>query len=187
VDWPHNNHYQLRPRIEAGRWQWIPWDSDVVLGSPYVVFADYNMYDHVSGRHRLHVDWSTLHFRSLLGNRDFRERFVRRAEELTRTVLEPEHVEETIESLAAELRTDISFETDRWGSTPETWEKNVEQLIRFVRLRDEAFREHTAAFASGSNDPAQLGSTGILMALGAEEDFPILPESLFDFVLRMMK
>ncbi len=186
VDWPHNNHYQLRPRIKEGKWYWIPWDSDVVLGSPYVVFADYDMYDHVSGNHRLFVDWSTLHFRSLLANSHFRIRFVRRATELLETVLNPSYVESLIEDLAEELREEISFETDRWGSSPEIWEKNVIQLIRFVRLRDTAFREHTEHFRLESNDPSKLGSVGILKTFSGTE-VQLKPEPLFEFVMRQIE
>jgi hypothetical protein len=187
VDWPHNNHYQLRPRIPGGKWDWIPWDSDVVLGSPYVVFADYNMYDHVSGNHRLHADWSTLHFRSLLANREFRDRFVRRAEDLISTILHPERVEEKVANLASQLRADIDFETDRWGSSPEEWEKNVIQLNRFVRLRDAAFRVHTEEFKEESNDHAKWGSAGILLEFAEERSHGRTPERLFDFTLRQSR
>ncbi|MCA9446937.1 MAG: CotH kinase family protein [Candidatus Omnitrophica bacterium] len=183
VDWPHNNHYQLRPRMTGAKWQWIPWDSDVVLGSPYVVFADYNMYDHVSGSHRLHADWSTLHFQSLMVNSDFRERFVRTVEELLSTVLSPDHVIEEIDRLAAEIRPDISFETDRWGSSAEDWEKNVEQLRRFVRLRDTAFREHTAEFESEGMDLSKLGPVGILRTISKSAQ-SLAPEDLFNFAVR---
>lgn len=184
IDWPHNNHYQLHPGTETGRWIWIPWDNDVVLGSPYVVFADYDMHRHVSGRHRLKVDWSTLHFRCLLGNESFRTRFVERTHERMESVLDRRNVQERIAQLAENLRPDIAFETDRWGSSPEEWEKNVDQLIRFVKLRDKAFREHTQAFAVRTRDPAHQGSVGVLRAFAAASEADWTASNLFEFALR---
>ena len=68
----------------------------------------------------------------LLENEEYRELFARRASVLLSGVLSDEHVLETIDAMAEELRPEIEMDRERWGGSAETWEANVQRMRDYV-------------------------------------------------------
>lgn len=140
-DWPFTNVVQFRPETQGGRWQWIIWDSDLSLGlRPWSVVEQTTIEQALdptyAGGTGLPTDGrDTILLRALLENPAFYGRFVSRWQGLMETVLAPENVVAEIDALAAELEPHIAFETARWGSSPEAWRGQVEELRQFARAR----------------------------------------------------
>lgn len=84
-----------------------------------------------------------LLLQGLLENPAYRERFLRRTEELLNTALSAEAMTARIERLAAELRPDIGYEEARWAA-PTAWEDNVAALKRWAGQRPQALRRQLA-------------------------------------------
>ena len=148
ADWPHSNTYQVRPRVPNGIWRWIPWDSDFVMGSPTWMSAETDLYSHVNGEHIIgpQYNWSTLYFRKLVENAEFQIQFANRVADLLNSTLRSDNVTQAINEEAARIRSEISFETDRWGSSLQEWERNVSRMVGFAEQRDDYFRVHTRRF-----------------------------------------
>jgi hypothetical protein len=144
-DWPHHNVRQFRPRVQGGRWQWMPWDTDSGFGAypvyPYSrVESDWVQhvleYNHPKSEGR-----DLLILRSLLDTPTSLERFLSRAADLLNTTLAPQSVIGHIDALAAELEPDIAYETIRWPNSAD-WRANVEELREFARRRPFFVRQH---------------------------------------------
>lgn len=146
LDWPQNNTYQVRSREGDTRWRWILWDTDLVFGSPNWVPWDVNMYNHVNGGHIAGANWSTLHFRKFKDAPAFRTLFVNRLADLLSTTLATSRVRSAVDTAAAELRPDITFETSRWGSSSGTWENNISQMKSWASARNGYVYDHTRSF-----------------------------------------
>lgn len=139
-DWPHMNIYWARPRVDTGLWRWIPWDSDISFNAlPHHP----DMYRHMDGAHDEREDWSTLAFRRMQHNPEFRTLFVNRVADLLDTTLKPTHVAGVVDQMADRIRADIAFETNRWGSTASVWESNINNMKTWAASRETAFRNYT--------------------------------------------
>lgn len=141
-DWPHHNVYQIRPRVQGGRWHWMFWDSDHGFGAN----LDSQVSTNVIGR-VLDYDYPTtfgrdaLLLRKMLENPEFLGWFLSRAADLLNTTLAPRSVIAHIDALAAELEPDIAYETIRWSSSVD-WESNIQALRGFARRRPDFVRQH---------------------------------------------
>jgi len=128
-DWPHNNQLAFRIRKPGERWRWILWDVDAGF-IPYGLYFD--TLDWASRDHE-----TTVIFRKLLENSEFRNAFIVRFTDLMNTMFSPENVISMVDSFASVIRDDITFETNRWGSSPEEWEQAglVGELYDFANKR----------------------------------------------------
>jgi hypothetical protein len=118
------------------------------MGSPTWISVKSDLYPHVNGEHILgsQFNWSTLHFRKLVENPEFRTRFANRVADLLNSTLRSDKVTEAINEEASRIRSEISFETERWGSSPQAWEQNVSRMMSFAEARDDYFWVHTRRF-----------------------------------------
>ena len=115
-DWPHNNYIAFKPRKQDSIWRWILWDMDAC-------FIFYGLYFNM-------LEWAisdtvenTLILKSLLKNENYKNKFINRYADLMNTILSPAYCINLIDSLASVIRNDIDYETDKWGSSPESWEE----------------------------------------------------------------
>jgi hypothetical protein len=141
-DWPQHNVNQFRPRSQGGRWSWLFWDSHLTFAQGYRSQPDH---PRIAGVLRSeHPDTEgrdTLLIRKLLENPEFFNRFLTRAADLLNTTFLPDSVIARIDSLAAVLEPDISYEIGRWSSE-EDWETNLASVRDFARLRPEFMRQN---------------------------------------------
>jgi len=142
TDWPFQNEYQFRPRVQGGRWHWLLWDSDYGFGSDHYSDVNWDMIDRVLNyNHPQTGGRDLLLLRKLLENPSFFEQFVSRAADLLNTTLAPESVTAHIDALAAELEPNIHYEAIRWSSSV-NWETSVQELRDFARQRPDFVRQH---------------------------------------------
>lgn len=135
-DWTHHNVFSYRLRQEGALWRWILWDMDGCFGSYGV--------SHNTLEFATRDDPSTLILRKLLENQSYRNLFINRFADLLNSAFTYAQVNYLIDSLANVIRNDIGYETDKWGSSPQSWEQDgVDgQLRDFAQNRPDIVRSH---------------------------------------------
>jgi len=142
-DWPGNNNKQWRPH--GGKWRWMLFDTDFGFG-----IWDNNAYEvntldfalEANGPFWPNPPSSTLLFRRLVANIDFRNKFINQfADELNSRFL-PEKVEQHIENSALNIASEVLDHYNRWGGSIDQHYTKVEQMIRFGNLRPSRIKNH---------------------------------------------
>ena len=171
-DWPFNNSYCVRPRVADGVWWWVPWDTDAAMGTDATKPFDY---DGVALLRTL------LPLQAALdrGAPDYDDVYAERWLVLRNLTLRPDLVSAVIDARAAEIRDDLTFETDTWGSDPATWEANIQRMHDYAEARDDYFSQQVHAQLRAGDDVAVTvdGSAGGTILL-AERAIPTLPWTL---------
>ena len=143
TDWPGNNNKQWR--VKDGKWRWILYDTDFGFGT-----WDANAFQNNTLLFALEPNgpfWpnppaSTLLFRKLVENINFRNKFVNQfADELNSRFIR-ERVEEHIENVAANVASEIPDHYDRWGGNTSQHNQKVDDMIRFGNFRPYRIKEH---------------------------------------------
>ncbi len=147
-DWPYNNQFMFRPRGEDGLWHWILWDMDRTLNfRPEAVFNNLLQYatsdEVIEYEEARNLYSSSKILVKLLENETYRIGFINRFMDLMNTVLLPLNARAVIDSLVMGIEQDITFETERWGSSPNEWRTNLDRRLRaFADERPGYLRDH---------------------------------------------
>lgn len=155
-DGPGHNCKFWRPRTPSGRFRWLLYDTDHSFGlQTFVPAVGYNpgayadntiaYYREPDGPSWPNPPESTFLFRKILENYRFRDRFVNRLADLLNSVFTDSAVSSSVQEIHDALEPEIARHTARWGASPQEWERNVEVLFDFARLRPETLR----VFAEG--------------------------------------
>ncbi len=121
TDWPHNNNRFWRKDVEKldpeapvghdGRWRWIMFDTDFGFQDP----------DHDTLRwatrginERTGERWPNMMLWGLLGNEDFRHRFINAFADAMNTVFAPNYVHSVIDELYNWIAPEIPEHQARW-------------------------------------------------------------------------
>jgi hypothetical protein len=178
TDWPIQNEYQFRPRVQGGRWHWVSWDSDYGFGHVRYGKVDWDMIERVLHYDNLETGGrDLLLLRKLLENPVFFERFLSRSADLLNTTLAPQSVITHIDALAAELESDISYEALRWSSSVD-WLSSVQDLRQFAQQRPDFVRQHVVdGFGLGGTaqlvvNPPTSGSGSVAVNGSLMQDLP---------------
>ena len=144
-DWPGNNIKFWRPARQDGRWRWIIFDTDFGFNLLSSSNHSYNtlamMLDPV-GEDWPNPPWSTLLFRKLIQNPEFRQDFINRSADYMNSIFRPEILLSQIDAKAAAIASEIDTTLSRWDQNPADWEWNIEQMRSFSRKRQPYFRSH---------------------------------------------
>ncbi len=157
TDWPGNNVKLWRPQTPDGRWRWILYDTDFGFG----LYDAQNGFRHETLRFASDPngpEWpnpphSTILFRSLLKNADFKRDFVNRMSDLLNGPLRSDHAVAQVNSIHDLLQPEMARHLTRWnrGSVAD-WEGRVYNLRRFAEMRPQAMRGQMQSFFSlGAN------------------------------------
>ncbi len=147
-DWPANNIDFWRPRTPDGRWRWILYDTDF----GFSLFGGRLGYLHntlaqateENGQDWPNPSWSTFILRTLLQNKEFKERFISRFADLLNTTFDPGRVKSLIDTLQQVYQPEIEEHQHRWyphHSLPR-WNSLVNVLHEFAEKRPHPVREH---------------------------------------------
>ncbi|MBP1655079.1 MAG: exported protein of unknown function, partial [Bacteroidetes bacterium] len=178
VIWGDQNVRMWRERKDGARWRWILFDTDFGFGMPNQIS---NGYTHNTLRYATSSNfgsqyilpgWSTLLFRKLLTNPEFRTKFIQRFAGYLNTVFHPDTVVAAIDRMRDELSPGMPRHIARWNTGPDTvgvpipdysaWLTNVSVLRSFARGRPAYQRQHIVDYFS-------LGGVAILNAAVANE------------------
>ena len=162
----------------SGRFRWILFGQDYGFGLwPESIYKpamakDYHSYDNMfefcTANPPLFGGWPlgegrTTALRRMTTNPEFRQRFVRRLTDLLNSAYREDHVEKTLQEMAAEIRPEIPRHLARWSwpelvkrgygkphqsepqpLTVQLWEKHVAGLSKFARNRPTILRRDCA-------------------------------------------
>lgn len=153
TDWPAINVKYWREQSENGKWRWIVYDLDHGFNL-YSGQGDYNldMMEHTlqTNPNQLKYGnplWSTLVFRTLMENDDFKRRFVTRISGLMNTTFKTERMITVIDSLSSIIAGEMPAHEERWnlisGWTGEgPFISQVEDMRHFARNRHTYMFQH---------------------------------------------
>ena len=89
--WQVNNKY-WKERIKGSKWRWIAFDLEHCFGGPGGEPYNENSYISALETNKEIPDWSTLLFRNLMKNEDFKVEFIQRTALLLNTVFHKQRV-----------------------------------------------------------------------------------------------
>lgn len=170
ADWPHNNLEVWRDAAgpmdggavqpRDGRWRWVLFDCDIAYGHPWSGgINDATLAAALSpqGRPEVGMDlgWSTVLFRSLLKNPEFRREFINTSADLMNSWFRESRAAPMVESLRAKLAPAMTEHLDRWQTqaTTAAWSNQVKVLSNFANQRPVVLRQqyvtqfHLAGYA----------------------------------------
>ena len=158
-DWPGSNMKLWRERVEGSKWRWMVYDLDFTFGGNAEGLATTNTLAQATatnGPDWPNPPWSTLMFRKMLNNSDFRNEFIQRFAAHINTTFEPNHVLAVIDSMAQNIASEIPRHKERWPqsiSFGDSWQELIDVMRIFAVDRPENVRGHfyTKFGLSGSN------------------------------------
>ena len=134
-DWPQNNWYAARPRTSDGKWIFLNWDAEFILGLD-ATFEGANTFHAVF---RSNDNLGPTAFRVLLSRllKDprYRNEFADEVDRYLEGVLSPTNVITHARRLATSIRPDVREELARTNGRQEDWEANLEHLHATIRER----------------------------------------------------
>lgn len=145
-DWPANNIRFYRERTEKGKWRFIVFDTDFGFGiwgnSPY----HDNLSDALSpnGPSWPNSPQSTLLFRKLMENEQFRHRFIQTfAVEIYNTFTQ-ERINTVIDSIKDGIASEMVYQLKRWykwDNSIEEWSDRVDKMKTWGKQRRPAMMD----------------------------------------------
>ncbi|MAR85281.1 MAG: hypothetical protein CL869_03685 [Cytophagia bacterium] len=145
-DWPGNNIKYWKHK--EGKWKWIIYDTDFGFGSfPSWLGYNYNTLNFAltaNGPNWPNPPWSTLLFRKMVENLEFRNMFINRyADELNSRFL-PHRFSNHIDSLINNIKIEIPSHFNRWNSYVQNWnyQDYVNDMKNFSNNRPQFSRNH---------------------------------------------
>jgi len=142
-DWPNNNvrSYRIRHQtdmmmdknIEAGKWRWqivdFDWSMDL---SPSI-----NMIERITENYTGH--YITPMFLSLMGNAEFKEKFIKRYEFIIHHYFISDNMLRQFEYFEEKYQYEMERQIARWRRPilTHTWQKDLRHIKRFLRERPE--------------------------------------------------
>ena len=158
ADWPHNNIRFWRKRTAQfetnapaghdGRWRWAMFDTDLSYGHSWTGGYGENSLSYAlnpTGRPGLNAPWSTLIFRRLMTNPQFRAEYVNTMADLLNSVFKENRAGDTVNQMQAALADSMPEHIRRWrtmGNSMNSWSNNVRVMRTFASQRPINCRQH---------------------------------------------
>lgn len=148
ADWPGSNMKLWRERTPSSKWRWLIYDLDFTFGGN--AQGQYNsntlaLATATNGPDWPNPPWSTLMFRKMLENTEFKNEFIQRFAVHMNTTFEPVHVNAVIDSIGAVIASEIPRHKQRWPqsiSLGSDWIVNVQVMKDFAYQRQPEVRNH---------------------------------------------
>jgi len=168
VFWPDQNIRMWRERKEGAKWRWILFDTDYGFGMPNNLSSGYRNntlgFATSSNPDGLEApEWSTLIFRKLLANNEFRTKFIQRFDTYMNSIFHPDTVLSAIDELQNSLSPEMPRHINKWkNGAPyygdpiqsfNEWTSNVDVMKDFATNRPQYQRQHITDYfeLSGSS------------------------------------
>lgn len=137
-----------RPEVEGGKWRWILFDTDFGLGHYGRNGYQKNsleFHTKPDGPNWPNPPWSTLNLRSLLQNKPFQKQFVNRFLDRLNYTFDSTYILPRIDSFVAHIAPELPRHWKRWNLTSKRWQKEVDRMRDFVKLRPPYMRQFLRA------------------------------------------
>ena len=156
LDWPGNNIKFWKQKRPGSKWRWLLYDTDFGFG--LYTNPDHNTLAFAAeaqGPEWPNPPWSTLLFRKLLGNEDFRKRFVDKFNVYIYSTFNPVRVNAVIDSLRDNIAAEMPYHFLRWGSSMSAWKYNLDVDRDFGNRRPAYMMQYLADYF-GLSSPVSL-------------------------------
>ncbi len=150
-DWPGNNLKLYRERVPGSKWRWWLYDLDMGFAGN----GESRYYSNIlaqatadDGPNWPNPPWSTLLFRRLLENENFRNDFIQRFAVYLSATFKPEYVVPVIDSIRQQVASEIPVHKNRWEksmSFGSSWQELLDIIYEFAYLRPEYMMDHLKA------------------------------------------
>jgi len=137
-DWPGNNIKYWKTNDSKGRWRWILFDTDFGMGiwNSQPSENTLELATATNGPSWPNPPWSTLLFRRLLENTEFRNQFVNRFADLLNSRFGVENVNKAIDKKKALIADEIGKHYQKWNTDQyNNWNSNVQAVTNFANGR----------------------------------------------------
>jgi hypothetical protein len=147
-DWPGSNVKLWKEKVPGAKWRWMIYDLDFTFGGNAKGMANTNTLEQATaanGPDWPNPPWSTLMFRKLLDNTEFKNEFIQRFAAHMNTTFEPNRVLFVIDSMAAKIASEIPRHKLRWPqsiSYAPTWQDLINVMKTFTVERPVNVRNH---------------------------------------------
>ncbi|MCL2283019.1 MAG: CotH kinase family protein [Fibromonadales bacterium] len=155
-DWPGNN--MKRWRSNAAKWKWFLHDTDLGFEHPDKRNKDIKMLDmatNPNGPNWPNPPHSTLIFRKLLQNENYRNAFINRFSLLLSTYFAPERVDARINALMQPIANEIPLDQKRWNFDADLMNSQLAAIREFGKNRAAQTQTEIEQFF-GLPDPLHL-------------------------------
>jgi hypothetical protein len=157
VDWPGSNIRYWRKNVpynpnaeygHDGRWRWTLQDLDLVMGSdqPNGDYT-YNALQKATaagGTSWPNPDWSTIVFRNLLNNTEFKNYFINMMADNLNSSVKPNRVVAMVDQFKATIESEMPAQIARWNSPSDLnfWNDQLDILKNFGIMRPRYQNQH---------------------------------------------
>lgn len=147
-DWPSNNLKKWRCTNPATLWKWFLYDLDFGFGNSMSEYTN-NIFEFITEENG--KDWpngpkSTLLFRRLMENENFRIAFVNRFAALLSMNFSGTRVTARINSMMSEINAEVSRDQKRWNRSASYMNQNLLQMKEFAVTRQSVLKKEMKEF-----------------------------------------
>jgi hypothetical protein len=133
-DWPGNNYTKWKEKSPGSKWRWFLYDLDnggVDVQLNNIKRAAGDTIDEIT------PEWSTLMFKSLLSNEEFKSAFIDRFVEVLNNDFHADNTIPIVNKWEAVVGSEVAQIIDRWQviDSEELWHEKMENLRQFFLLR----------------------------------------------------
>ncbi len=143
-DWPGNNIKFWNTTSTKSRYRWILYDTDFGFGLYGNENFKYNSLSDAlasNGSGWPNPPWSTLLFRKLKANSDFKHEFVKRAKIHLNTTWQPSRIKAKVDSISQLYSNEMQAHCTRWNLSYNNWSYNISSLKTFAQYRPDYFED----------------------------------------------
>lgn len=142
TDWPGNNIKFWKSDVSGSKWRWIMYDTDFGFNSNDVYDNTLEFALYPDGWGWPNPYWSTLMLRRMVTNMEFRNDFINQMADHINTTFQPADVISHIDSMAANIESEMAQHKSRWGQSYDGWKWTVNSFKDFANVRPDVMRDH---------------------------------------------
>jgi hypothetical protein len=133
-DWPGNNYTKWRKKGTNNQWRWFLFDLDnggLNLNLNNIKRAAGDSIDEIT------PEWSTIMFKSILSNEEFKTDFINRFVEVLNNEFHPDSTIPIVDKWESIVESELEKTIRRWHviDSEEDWHEKMEELRQFFLLR----------------------------------------------------
>lgn len=146
TDWPGNNNKYWKTTDTNSKWRWVLYDTDFGFKTATGNTLEFAL--SANGPKSQNQPWSTLLFRRMMSNREFRNNFINQMADNINTTFTPVVVNPFVDSLAALIKNEMPYHCTKWGHSFSNWQNKVASLKTFAAQRPNNVRGHVQNYFS---------------------------------------
>ncbi|MBK3519434.1 CotH kinase family protein [Carboxylicivirga marina] len=133
-DWPGNNIKFWNTNSSRSKYRWILYDTDFgfgLYGNENYKYNSLNDALATNGPDWPNPPWSTLLFRRLISNEEFKRKMALKANDLLSTTWKSAHVKQVVDSIKSLYVNEMPKHCERWNLNYNHWSNEVNRLKTF--------------------------------------------------------